>query len=82
MNLFPSPLKDLKQANATAIIETPNVAPESINQAAYYARNSVIVDLSDGICAFQVNKSQGTEDTIDKAVKKGIPILVHKHYQI
>jgi hypothetical protein len=49
---------------------------------AYIARNQEEVNRADAVYAFQVNDSLGTQDTIDKAVTKGIPILLHKKYAL
>jgi hypothetical protein len=40
------------------------------------------VTFSDEVYAFQVNNSAGTQDTIDKAIKSGLPITLHKKYTI
>jgi hypothetical protein len=39
------------------------------------ARNTLIVDDSTLVVAFVSTKSRGTHDTINKAIKKGIPII-------
>jgi hypothetical protein len=43
---------------------------------AHYLRNQDVVDAADELLAFQVNASAGTQDTVDKAWIKGIPIGV------
>ena len=45
-----------------------------VNTESYHERNSFIVNLADKLLAFQVNSSSGTQDTIEKAKVKGIPI--------
>lgn len=77
-----SQLEKLKSANPSAILETPNVSAGGISQEAYYARNTTIVELSKEIYAFQVNQSKGTQDTIDKAIERKIPVSIHKKYVI
>lgn len=37
---------------------------------------------SDEVCAFQVNKSTGTADTIKKAEVAGLKIGIHRKYSI
>ena len=64
-------LSTLKTTNDQSIIECSRISAEYIDQTAYYARNSVVVELSDEIIAFQVSKSKGTQDTIQKAIAHG-----------
>jgi hypothetical protein len=60
-----------------ALIESPNV--RQIDAASYYARNSAIVSVSNELIAFQVNKSAGTQDAIEKALKKNIPTRIFRY---
>ncbi len=69
-------LKTLKKLNKHALVETAGVT--NLNQVAYYARNSKEVYHADELIAFQVNQSLGTQDTIDKAKQKQIPVQVHQ----
>lgn len=69
-------LKKLKKLNKQALVETTGVT--NLNQVAYNARNSKEVYHTDELIAFQVNRSQGTQDTIDKAKQKQIPVQVHQ----
>ena len=50
--------------------------PQVVNITTYYLRNQDIVDVADELLAFQVNASAGTQDTVDKAQMKGIPVVV------
>lgn len=50
-----------------------------VNLETYYLRNSEVVNASDELLAFQVNKSVGTQDTIDKAKAKGIPVKLFSY---
>lgn len=44
---------------------------------AFYARNQLIVDDSDELIAFvSADRKGGTEDTIRRAVRKGIPVTL------
>jgi uncharacterized phage-like protein YoqJ len=69
-------LKQLKKANPAALIETKGVT--NLNQKAYFERNSKEVYHADEMIAFQVNGSAGTQDTIDKAKRKGISVQVRQ----
>ena len=53
-----------------------------ITQDHYNMRNDEEITQSDSVHAFQVNKSTGTQDTLNKAKKAGIPIDVYKKYTI
>lgn len=72
-------LTSIKKQNPDSIIE--NITETVVDKKSYYLRNSEVVNASDELFAFQVNQSQGTQDTIDKARKKGIPVTVFS-YQI
>lgn len=65
-------LKNLKKTNPEALIE--NEKSTIIDKTTYRERNSEIVAVADKLVAFQVNKSQGTQDARDKAKQKGIPV--------
>lgn len=67
-------LKKVKELNPKSIIE--NTTNIEVNINTYYERNSEVVNNSDELIAFQVNESQGTQDTIDKANKRGIPVKI------
>lgn len=70
-------LSQVKKANPHALIEKKDERP--IKKITYYERNSDIIDVSDELYAFQVNKSLGTQDTIDKAKKKGLPVHIFSY---
>jgi len=72
-------LKTIKKLNPNSIIE--NMTETIVDKDTYYRRNSEVVNASDELLAFQVNQSHGTQDTIDKAKAKGIPVKVFS-YQI
>ena len=72
-------LRKIKSANPAALIEMPHTV---ITQEHYYLRDTEEVALADEVYAFQVNKSLGTQDTIDKATKAGLPITLYKEYKI
>jgi hypothetical protein len=72
-------LQRIKEANSESLIEMPN---DIITQDHYNDRHDEEVKISDEVYAFQVNNSTGTQDTIDKAAKSGLPISLHKKYVI
>lgn len=62
-------------ARAGALVEHPE-RPQVVNVTSYYLRNQDVVDAAEELLAFQVNASAGTQDTVDKARTKGIPVTV------
>ena len=60
---------------AGGLVEHPE-RPQVVNITTYYLRNRDVVDAADELLAFQVNASAGTQDTVDKARMKGIPVAV------
>ncbi len=72
-------LKKIKEINPKHLIEMPY---DTITQDHYDMRHDEEVKISDEVYAFQVNNSTGTQDTIDKAMKSGLPISLHKKYTI
>ena len=54
-----------------------NSSCQEIDLSTYQALDWAVVELSNSLIVFQVNNSYGTQDTIDKARIKGIPI---KHF--
>lgn len=65
-------LEKVKRLNPLAIVE--DIESTGIDKVSYFNRITKIINLADGLAAFQVNESAGTQDTIDKAEKKGIPV--------
>lgn len=70
-------LEGVAKANPAAIIAHPTNTV--IDKTAYFDRITDIVNAADGLRAFQINGSLGTQDTIDKAHKKGIPVEVFSY---
>jgi hypothetical protein len=62
-------------AQAGGLMEHPE-RPQVVDIITYYLRNQDVVDTADELLAFQVNASAGTQDTVDKAQVKGIPVAV------
>ncbi|MDD4937536.1 MAG: hypothetical protein PHX34_00740 [Candidatus Shapirobacteria bacterium] len=70
-------LTTIKKLNPKSLIE--NSSNIIVDRETYYQRNSEVVKASDELLAFQVNESRGTQDTIDKAKRKGIPVKVFSY---
>jgi hypothetical protein len=70
-------LETLQKANPNALIE--NSENTIVDKTTYYERNQAVVDASDEIYAFQVNKSAGVQDTIDKAHAKNKPVTLFSY---
>jgi len=47
-----------------------------LNKETYFKRITKIIENADELIAFHINQSEGTQDTINKANKKGIPVKV------
>jgi hypothetical protein len=62
-------------ARAGGLVEHPE-RPQVVNVTTYSLRNQDVVDAADELLAFHVNASAGTQDTVDKARRKGIPVVV------
>lgn len=65
-------LTNLRNANKNALIEGHF---DVLNPTTYFERNLWVVDASDDLLAFQVNGSEGVEDTISKAVAQSKPVI-------
>ena len=50
-----------------------------VNKNSYYLRNSEIIEKSEKLVAFQVNKSKGVQDVIDKARSKNIDVRIFNY---
>jgi hypothetical protein len=61
-------LTALQKANQSALIEGHF---DVLNPTTYFERNTWVVDASDELRGFQVNGSEGVQDTLDKAVEQG-----------
>lgn len=72
-------LRHVKNINPTALLEMPY---KKITQEHYDLRHDQEVMYSDEVHAFQVNESTGTQDTVDKSAKAGLPTTHHKKYKI
>lgn len=70
-------LETIKRANPASLIE--NSDNQMIDTAAYYARIREIINAADELVAFHINKSAGTQYTIDQAKAKGIPVKLFEY---
>ena len=50
-----------------------------IDKESYFNRITQIIDLADELVAFHINKTEGTQDTINKARNKGIGVKVFSY---
>lgn len=71
-------LESVQKSSPRSLIEMFYTA---CNPQTYYARNTAVLDAASELLAFQVNDSQGTQDTIDKALALGYPVQ-HLKYKI
>jgi hypothetical protein len=74
-------LRTIKERNPSAFFEIRKDTGD-ITQEDYNLRHIEEVTCSDEVYAFQVNKSIGTQDTIEKARADGLPVTLHKQYEI
>jgi hypothetical protein len=74
-------LNIVKRRNPSALFEVRKESGD-ITQDEYDIRHNEEVTFSDEVYAFQVNNSDGTSDTIEKAKAANLPITIHKKYQI
>lgn len=65
-------LENLKKINPEALRESTHNS--AVNTESYHERNGFIVRDANELLAFQVNNSQGTQDTVERAKIKEIPI--------
>jgi hypothetical protein len=64
-------LESLKTAHPESIIEG---AETSLGKAAFFAATARMIDTADELAAFCVSGNEGTQDAIDNARAKGIPV--------
>jgi hypothetical protein len=72
-------LEKLMKTNRQAVVE--NFANTVADKKTYFERNTEVVNASDALFGFQVNESEGTGDTVNKALAEGKPVCLKK-YQI
>jgi predicted Rossmann fold nucleotide-binding protein DprA/Smf involved in DNA uptake len=70
-------LTHILSVNPAAIIENRDAT--AVNRESYFQRNSAVVAASDAVIAFQVDNSEGTADTIQKAIVAGKPVKVFSY---
>lgn len=62
-------------AQEGGLVEHPE-RPQVVDVTTYYVRNQDVVDVADELLAFQENASGGTQDTVNRARAKGIPVVM------
>ncbi len=70
-------IETVLKASPVSVIENPT--NKIIDKDAYFDRITNIVNAADRLVAFQVNGSAGTQDTINKAEKKGIEVRKYSY---
>lgn len=50
-----------------------------LNKETYFNRITKIIENADELIAFHINETAGTQDTIEKAKKKGIPVRIFNY---
>ncbi len=74
-------IDQLERAKALGRAVLVEMDYETVDQTSYYARNQAVIYLADHLLAFHVNQSPGTQDAIDKARQKPIPVT-RKEYRV
>ncbi len=69
-------LEKVKVTSPNALIENPQETV--VDKRTYFQRNTAVLSVATELLAFQVNDSPGTQDTIDKAKNRGMPVQVYK----
>jgi predicted Rossmann fold nucleotide-binding protein DprA/Smf involved in DNA uptake len=72
-----SQLEKLARLNKEAIIEDKR--NKVVNTETYYQRNMEVIKASNELLAFHVNRSAGTQDAINKAKQRGIPVKIFEY---
>ncbi len=70
-------LTRLRTANAYALIEHPTNTV--CNETTYYERNMEVINASDELYAFWINRTSGTKDAIEKAKSQGKPVSIFNY---
>jgi len=70
-------LMALKKTNPSALIE--NEKNTIVDKDTYYERNTKVMDLSNELYAFQVNDSEGVQNTVNKARENGKFVELKKY---
>ena len=70
-------LRKIEKANPAALI--CNQINTIIDKNAYYERIDKIINGADELVVFHINKSAGTQYTIDKAREKNIPVKIFEY---
>ena len=71
-------IRQLETINSLGSLVTNNTNTE-VNVDTYYQRNMEVVAASDELRVYQVNGSAGTQDALEKAEQRGIPVEVLRY---
>ena len=69
-------LEKVRTTNPNVLIE--NLQEMVVDKRTYFQRNTAVLDAATELLAFQVYKSPGTQDTIDKAKDRGLSVKVYE----
>lgn len=69
-------LNGVRAARRASLVEMGHLV---VNQEAYYDRNTRVTECARGLLAFQVNASQGVQDTIGKAEAAGLWVVPRRY---
>ena len=69
-------LVTLKNLNKNSLVQGDDAI---LDKTSYFNRITMIIEAADEIVTFSVNASEGTQDTINKAKNKGIPVKVFNY---
>ena len=69
-------LYSVRQRRAESLVE---MGYTTLDKTSYYARNTKVVEESGRLLAFQVNGSDGVQDTVDKARQSGLEVVLKQY---
>lgn len=71
-------IKQLKKIKSLGRL-TENTLCQLVDEKSYFSRTCSVIDCADELIAFHVNNSKGTQDAINQAKKKGIPVKIFRY---
>ena len=71
-------LEAVRNRNRHAVVEMQHTV---VDKNSYFDRNTAVLDAADELLAYQVNGSEGVQDTVDKARERGMPAML-KTYKV
>jgi hypothetical protein len=69
-------LEDIKRRRSRSLTEMTHT---TVNEQTYYDRNTEVLEGADELLAFQVDNSRGTQDAIDKAHQRELPVRLKRY---